>query len=643
MTGPASAGSDRPFADRTAVPLEVVVVAYRAPELLDACLAELGAAYPVTVVDNSSDPVVRAVAARHAATYVDPGSNLGFGAGVNAALANGHDPGADVLLLNPDAAIRPSGVAALQHTLRSRPDLCAVAPLQAEPGTGAPLQVGWPFPTPFGAWIDAAGLGRLRRHDGFLVGSVLMLRAEALTEVGGFDETFFLYAEETDWQRRARDLGWQVAHCPDAIASHVGAGTGGDEAERETHFHASHERYIRKHHGRAGWAVYRAAQIAGAAVRALVLPGGRGRRAALRFRLYWTGPCRAEGGLDAADPTRPSMVHVVLTDGFAGVERHVCAVANGMADRGHRVAVLGGDPVRMRAELDSSITHRAARSLQKGAWWLATAGPVDLVHVHMTAAEGAAFLARPFLGAPVVATRHFAQRRGSNPVARALAALAARPITADLAISEFVAEAIGAPSILVRNGVPDRPQADLGHGVVVMLQRLDAEKSPDVGLRAWAASGLAEDGWRLVVAGSGVLHSAMEALARELGVAASVEFAGRVDDTDALLAGAAILLAPAAAEPFGLSVVEAMSHGVPVVAAAGGAHFETVGRDGRLFDPGDAAGAGAALAELAGSAPLRKDVGARLRERQQREFSLGRQLDELEAVYQRVVDESRGA
>ena len=132
-----------------------------------------------------------------------------------------------------------------------------------------------------------------------------------------------------------------------------------------------------------------------------------------------------------------------------------------------------------------------------------------------------------------------------------------------------------------------------------MLQRLDTEKAPEVGLRAWAASGLAGRGWRLVVAGSGALRPGLEAECATFGPPCGVTFAGNVDDTDGLLAGASILLAPAPAEPFGLSVVEAMSHGLAVVAAAGGAHLETVGDAGVLFAPGDVTAAATALAGLA--------------------------------------------
>ncbi len=270
------------------------MVAYGAPDLLEACLAALGGRLPVVVVDNSSHPEVLAVSQRHGARYVDPGSNLGFGGGVNVGLDRRQSTGSDILLLNPDAEITPVDVSRLVQCLHARPGLACVGPRQVDGSGGGEDRVGWPFPTPLGAWVEAVGLGGLRRRIDFVIGSVLLLRAEALSEVGPFDERFFLYGEETDWQRRALDLGWETAVCAGVTAVHVGAGTGGDPSVREAHFHASHERYLRKYHGAAGWQVYRAGAMVGALVRALVLPGDRGHRAADRFRLYRRGPCRVE-------------------------------------------------------------------------------------------------------------------------------------------------------------------------------------------------------------------------------------------------------------------------------------------------------------------------------------------------------------
>jgi len=614
-----------------------VVVAYGAPELLDLCLGGLEQAVPVVVVDNSSNPNVRDVADRHGAAYVDPGTNLGFAGGVNIGIAQAE--GRHVLLVNPDAVLTPAGIAGLVAALEADPRVAVVAPAQS--GPDGPARVAWPFPTPSGAWLEAAGLSRLRQSSDFVIGSVLLIRAEAVADVGPFDDAFFLYAEETDWQRRATSRGWRTRLEPDVTASHVGAGTGGDPAARETHFQASHERYIRKHHGSVGWWSYRTAQLIGNSARAALRTGDDRRAAGLRMRLYWTGPLRAEAAFDGPggqvamtgdQPSRLRVVHVVVTDGFAGVERYICQVASGLKARGHDVSVIGGAPDRMTGELADGIPHRQATTVIEAARSLAETD-ADLVHVHMTSAEAASFLAGLRKRRPVVATRHFAAGRGTGWRNRMLARVTAAPIAHDIAISSYVAEMAGGPTVLIPNAVEDCPQASLRHPQVLMLQRLDVEKAPEVGIRAWAASGLGARGWRLVIAGNGILAPALRSLVHDLDCQDSVDFAGLVADTDGLLASTSILLAPAPAEPFGLAVTEAMAHGVAIVAAAGGGHLETVADAGVLFPPGDVEAAGQALVDLADDPDRLRSVGAALRQRQRDCFAMPLHIDRLEALY----------
>lgn len=274
--------------------LEVIVVAYGSPQMLHEALTPLAGSYPVTVVDNSSLPEVRAVSEAAGARYVDPGYNGGFAAGVNAGLAHRELPDGDVLLLNPDAVVTPESVEELHRALLADPHLASVGPVQVD-GDGAPSRVGWPFPSPLATWVEAVGLGRLRDHRAdFVIGSVLLLRAEALDQVGGLDERFFLYAEETDWAFRATRLGWRHAVVPTAVATHLGGATSADSRRRETHFHASQERYLRKHYGALGWHVARVAQLAGSGARALLVRDARGASARTRFGLYAHGPVRAE-------------------------------------------------------------------------------------------------------------------------------------------------------------------------------------------------------------------------------------------------------------------------------------------------------------------------------------------------------------
>lgn len=271
--------------------LEIIIVAYHSPDDLRAALTPLRG-LPITVVDNSCDADVRSVCAALEVRYLDPGRNGGFAAGVNHGLAHRLLPDADVLLLNPDAVIDAEGIVTLHAGLLAEPDLASVGPAQVD-DEGRPSRVAWPFPTPWGSVAEALGLGRWRR-DHYVIGSVLLLRAEALESVGVLDESFFLYAEETDWARRAADIGWRHRVVPEVTAVHIGGGTSSDSSRRDAHFHASQERYHRKHFGSTGWQLTRAATVLGSLVRGVVLRGPRGTAAREHVSRYVSGPVHVE-------------------------------------------------------------------------------------------------------------------------------------------------------------------------------------------------------------------------------------------------------------------------------------------------------------------------------------------------------------
>lgn len=275
-----------------AVDVEVLIVAYGRPDLLRAALEPV-AKMPVTVVDNSSAPEIAALCAELNVRYIDAGRNRGFAGGVNLGIADRLRPHADLLLLNPDALVSPAQIEILHRALRADASLASVAPAQID-DEGRPTRVSWPFPSPAGAWMDAIGLGRFRRGSGFVIGSVLMLRAEALDQLGGLDESFFLYSEETDWAYRAQLRGWRHAEVTSVTAVHAGAATSTDPVRRLAHFHASQERYFRKHYGTLGWQIARAAVWTGAMARAAVLSGEDRRDARRRAALYRLGPARVE-------------------------------------------------------------------------------------------------------------------------------------------------------------------------------------------------------------------------------------------------------------------------------------------------------------------------------------------------------------
>lgn len=287
--------------------LTVVVVAYGSSAMLAGALRPLDDTYPIIVVDNASSAGTRELVAASGATYIDPGANLGFAAAVNRAMARIAPLSGDVLLLNPDARIAPGEIGRLQELLHGAPDLAAVAPSLHADDSGRPARARWPWHTPAGAWAEAIGFSRrrLRSPSYFLGGAVLLLRREALADVGGLDERFFLYSEDEDWQKRACSRGWRVRYCPEVTAVHSAGGSEHDPVRLQLRLHAGIERYVRKWYGSAGWVLYRAGTIVGYVARGLTRRGPR-RGAALRLaRLYLAGPDRTALRAGAVPDLKP--------------------------------------------------------------------------------------------------------------------------------------------------------------------------------------------------------------------------------------------------------------------------------------------------------------------------------------------------
>lgn len=329
------------------------------------------------------------------------------------------------------------------------------------------------------------------------------------------------------------------------------------------------------------------------------------------------------------------------SDGFAGVEHHVATLALAQRALGHRVAVIGGDPASMRAAIgDPAIRLRPAVTVLETALAIDAWRRCDVLHVHMTAAEIAAVLAVRSWPVPVVSTRHFGGRRGTSLGGRLAAPLVERRVSAQIAISEYVAGLIGGPSTVVHHGVPSTAASPSSLGreqTVLVVQRLEAEKATDVAVRAFARGRLSRRGWRLDIAGEGAARPQLERLAVSLGIASATRFLGRRSDVPALMRRAGIFLATCPVEGLGLSVLEAMAAGLPVVAARAGGHLETVGAvpGAALF--GDVAEAALQLARLADEPRERERYGGALQRLQRERFTVETQALATEAVYRSVL------
>ncbi len=289
-----TAPENRPdAASETAPAVTVVIVSYNTRDLTLRCLRDLTAeltraaiASEIWVVDNASrDGSAAAIAREFPGVHlVASEQNLGFGAANNLAFLRAR--GEFLLLLNSDALVHAGALFPLVDYLRQHPGVGAVGPrLLNEDGS---LQVScWKFPSPARVWLEALGLARLftshprlgdyyrwahdeTRSVDFVIGACLLIRREIYHQIGGFDESFFLYAEETDWEKRVRAAGWDIVFTPDALVTHLGGASGaGEKAKVSDLFAQGQERFILKHFGRRGWLVMRAGLVFGSLVRAL--------------------------------------------------------------------------------------------------------------------------------------------------------------------------------------------------------------------------------------------------------------------------------------------------------------------------------------------------------------------------------------
>ncbi len=222
----------------------VVVVTYHSERLLAELLRTLpeglaGVDWSLTVADNASTDNTVAAVRRLApdATVVEMGANLGYAAGINAAVAAA-PPHSAVLVLNPDVRLAPGCVKLLLETLRSPGTGIAVPRLHDAHGALIPTLRR--EPTLLRAVGDLLlGAERAGRHPAlgevvtdrrryrqptttdWAEGSTLLISAGCWRACAPWDESFFLYSEETEFALRARDAGFATRFDPAAEAIHL--------------------------------------------------------------------------------------------------------------------------------------------------------------------------------------------------------------------------------------------------------------------------------------------------------------------------------------------------------------------------------------------------------------------------------------
>lgn len=234
--------------------------------------------------------------------------NVGFGRANNQLLP--HVQSDPVLLLNTDAFVSPETIRTSVEYMESHAR-CGILGVRLTDAEGSLQPSRRSFPTPLTTFLRRTGLERVvpvagARHDieqdharvadcDWVPGCYYLVRRAVLDQIGLFDPRFFLYFEEVDHCRRARDAGWTVTYLPETSVVHVGGESAKSVAVLSRDRQISELQieseilYMRKHFGAGGLAAHLLLAIFGDAILAFKdLVKRRGIALAWsRFRLSW--------------------------------------------------------------------------------------------------------------------------------------------------------------------------------------------------------------------------------------------------------------------------------------------------------------------------------------------------------------------
>jgi N-acetylglucosaminyl-diphospho-decaprenol L-rhamnosyltransferase len=272
-------------------PVAAVVVTYDALPWIEQCLDSLAGVETVVVDNGSTDGTVAFVRDRYPDVRLIESENRGIGAGWNRGLRE--TTSAYVLLLNADAWLVEGALDRLVAFAETRPRAAVVGPRLLNPDGTLQRSVRG-FPT---VWRLATEYFFLRKlapgssalnafyaggfdHDEVrevevVMGACMLVRREAVDQVGECDEDYFLFSEETDWCFRFHEAGWQVVFFPGAECIHVRGASHSGRLYRENL--RGHLLFLTKHRSPKAAERARRLLLAALRMRGLVFRGDRGR------------------------------------------------------------------------------------------------------------------------------------------------------------------------------------------------------------------------------------------------------------------------------------------------------------------------------------------------------------------------------
>ena len=370
------------------------------------------------------------------------------------------------------------------------------------------------------------------------------------------------------------------------------------------------------------------------------------------------------------------ILHLTSHLNVGGVARYTVSVAKALRRRGHQVVIASGGgeleaeadaagvphwrvPLHTSAEFSPQV-FAAARQLRRRL----RQEPVDVLHAHTRTSQVAAAALSRALRIPYMTTWHgvFRHNLGRRlwPCTGDLTVAISRPVQEQL-VTVFRVDT--SRIRLIPNGVDPAhfaapPDATLlaqyrarhrlpdGQPVIGTVGRLASGGVKGLDLLLGAVHALRQElpDLHLLIVGDGPRRPFLERMSRDLGLSSRVHFAGSAADTRVPLALMQVFAFPVRwQEGFGLSLIEAMAAGKPVVATRTGAVPDIVedGRHGLLVPPEDAASLAQGIARLLKDPAAASRMGREAQARVRQAFSLDRMIGQIESVYQELVPSPR--
>ncbi|MBI5370242.1 glycosyltransferase family 2 protein [Candidatus Uhrbacteria bacterium] len=253
--------------------ISTITINYKTADYLERMLESLFAYHQrggiqVIVVENGSGDDLSKLKARFdEVIWIDSPTNLGFAGGCNLGLQQANDE--FIVLLNPDIIFTDGALYQIRDAMRAHPDI-GIGGISLKNLDGTQQACVWHFPEPFSQMLVLFKLHHLLpnigpvahwRMDDFdygqdsdvdqVMGAFFCIRRKVIDSIGPLDQGFFIWYEEVDYCKRAREAGWRVHYFSGIQARHK-KGSSFDRVptvQKQNVLRRSVRRYMRKHYG----------------------------------------------------------------------------------------------------------------------------------------------------------------------------------------------------------------------------------------------------------------------------------------------------------------------------------------------------------------------------------------------------------